>query len=103
MEFRDTPGEAAFRQQVREFIAQNLPQSAENAFGDGLWRLPATPAQREFYDRWRNALAGRGWIAPHWPREYGGAGMSPGEQFIFNEELAKVRAPMVGGLGVTHI
>ncbi len=49
---------------------------------------------------WASALSERGWVAPHWPSEYGGAGLSPWEQFIFNEEMAKAKAPMVGGSGV---
>src|SRR5690606_26995147 len=46
------------------------------------------------------ALSERRWVAPHWPREYGGGGMSPIEQFILNEELARSGAPPVGGTAV---
>jgi alkylation response protein AidB-like acyl-CoA dehydrogenase len=53
---------------------------------------------------WFRKLAERGWIAPAWPKEYGGAGMSQIEQFIFNEEMATHRAPrpahLVIGLGM---
>jgi alkylation response protein AidB-like acyl-CoA dehydrogenase len=38
------------------------------------------------------------WIAPAWPKEYGGAGLSVMEQFIFNEEMSEARAPRVGGI-----
>jgi alkylation response protein AidB-like acyl-CoA dehydrogenase len=53
--------------------------------------------------QWRDALARRGWIAPGWPREYGGAGLSTYEQFILNQELALADAPQVGGLGVKQL
>src|SRR6266540_3664203 len=103
MDFKDTPEEAAFRADVRAFIAGHAP----SGFGDGEARVdrvrPEDPDQRALYDQWQRALSRRGWIAPHWPKQYGGAGMTPGEQFIFNEELANARAPQVGGLGVTHI
>src|SRR5690606_26527662 len=49
---------------------------------------------------WSDALASKGWIAPHWPKEYGGASLSPMEQFIYNMEMAKSGAPRVGGSGV---
>ena len=51
-------------------------------------------------ESWRKALASRGWIAPAWPGEYGGAGLSPVDQFILNEEFAEAQAPQLGGLGV---
>lgn len=94
MEFKDTTEEAAFRADVRQFITQNLPKAPG----------AATDEEREEINKsWRNTLGHKGWIAPHWPKEYGGAGMSVGEQFIFNEEMAEARAPQVGGMGVTMI
>ena len=55
---------------------------------------------RDAAREWADALAERGWVAPHWPSEYGGAGLTAMEQFIFNEEMAKADAPAVGGSGV---
>src|SRR5215213_6569410 len=104
MEFRDSPEETAFRQEIRSFIEQNLPQQRRHdevmaeEYGP-----PADTERAKFIEDWKQALAGRGWIAPHWPKEYGGGGMSVGEQFIFNEEMARVRAPTFGGFGVTMI
>jgi alkylation response protein AidB-like acyl-CoA dehydrogenase len=91
MNFRDTPEEAAFRKEVRQFVADEAPKSE----GRG-----ADPfAQRGGgYREWTKKLAARKWIAPAWPKEYGGAGMSVMEQFIFNTELAESRAPRVGGI-----
>jgi len=40
-------------------------------------------------------------VAPAWPKEYGGAGLSIMQQFVFNEELALARAPRPGGIGIT--
>jgi alkylation response protein AidB-like acyl-CoA dehydrogenase len=97
MEFRDTPEEATFRGEVRSLVHEHFPRGGPDV--DDY----ESEAQREQTAGWRRALAERGWIAPHWPKEYGGAGMSPGEQFIFNEELAEARAPSVGGSGVSMI
>ena len=97
MDFKDTTEEAAFRSEVRSFIKANLP-SGLGGLGEEE-ELSRGDAIKE----WRKRLAGQGWIAPHWPKEYGGAGMSPTEQFIFNEEMANSRAPAVGGMGVQMI
>jgi alkylation response protein AidB-like acyl-CoA dehydrogenase len=104
MEFRDTPDEAAFREDIRAFITQNLPeQRRHDEVMAEEYGPPRDPERAAFVETWKKALAGRGWIAPHWPKEYGGGGMSVTEQFIFNEEMAGVRAPTFGGFGVTMI
>jgi alkylation response protein AidB-like acyl-CoA dehydrogenase len=96
MNFHDSPQEAAFRGEVRDFIAANLPAG----YGTPAWDV-SDAEETAFSDRWRGALAERSWIAPHWPREYGGAGLSTTEQFVFNEEMARHRAPTgIGGSGV---
>jgi alkylation response protein AidB-like acyl-CoA dehydrogenase len=112
MDWNDNPEQAAFRQQVAVFIGERLPaeyrrraQSEADEGGEGLFawyadRVSARAEDREAAKQWADALAERGWIAPHWPKEYGGASMTTMEQFIFSEEMAKARAPMVGGSGV---
>lgn len=97
MDFKDATEEAEFRSTVREFIGKNLPAD---------YRPADTPEEEEqlgFAKEWRAALGRQGWIAPHWPQEYGGAGMSVSEQFVFNEEMARARAPQAGGMGVQMI
>ncbi len=95
MDFRDTASQAVWRGEVRQFLKQELPQELTGQF---FTRAPQ--ATKPLWDKWRGALASRGWVAPAWPAEYGGAGLSPMEQFILNEEFAEHRAPNVGGLGV---
>ena len=94
VDLRDTPEEALFRTDVRQFLDEHFLSLTDRPRGQtsedtGPRRDPAT-------ERWREALSGRGWLAPHWPKAYGGAGMSVAEQFIFNEEMAEARAPGVG-------
>ncbi|HWO93791.1 MAG TPA: acyl-CoA dehydrogenase family protein [Dehalococcoidia bacterium] len=106
MEFRDNAEEASFRGEVRRFIEANMPKGGlspefaeRTQFGEG----NGSPEEEAFLERWKEALRERGWVAPHWPKEYGGAGMSVSEQFVFNEEMAEARAPAVGGMGVQMI
>jgi alkylation response protein AidB-like acyl-CoA dehydrogenase len=86
MDFRDTPEQARFRAEVRDFIRRELPkdvpQQDETVLGIGLGEEPRD-------QEWLRRLATKGWVAPAWPKEYGGAGLSVIEQFIFNQELAR--------------
>ncbi len=107
MDWNDSPEQADFRSQVREVIQTKLPeryQHGANQEGPRSWqsdRISTEPAAKAAADEWAGALAERGWIAPHWPKEYGGAGLSPMEQFIFKQEMAQAQAPSVGGMGVS--
>ena len=100
MDFRDTPEQAAFRQEVRDFIRQELPpELAQRDVEWGMLGGGASWAHRELTTGWRKKLAQRGWIAPAWPKEYGGGGMTVIDQFIFNEEMARANAPTGAGIG----
>jgi len=97
MEFRDGPDEATFRIEVRDFIARELPpglrQPDEAVLGVGVGE--------DMRDQeWLRKLATRGWVAPAWPKEYGGAGMSVAQQFVYNEEMARARAPRPNFLAI---
>ncbi|MBM3139180.1 MAG: hypothetical protein FJZ92_02945 [Chloroflexi bacterium] len=113
MDWSDTPEQAAFRGEVREFIRNRLPGpyrgTLEEAANDAEELTAGWQADRKSDDgerrdmaiRWASALAEKGWIAPHWPKEYGGAGLSVVEQFIYNQEMSSAGAPAVGGMGVS--
>jgi alkylation response protein AidB-like acyl-CoA dehydrogenase len=96
--FADTPQEAVWRREVRGFLKENLPRELFDNDGEGAL-FGRGAAMRE----WRKRVAAKGWIAPHWPKEYGGAGMGVKDQFIMNEEFAEAEAPNVGGFGVMMI
>jgi alkylation response protein AidB-like acyl-CoA dehydrogenase len=91
---QDSSVEAAFRTEVREWLEANLPPS--------LRRRTARPAPAEIMP-WYRKLSERGWIAPHWPKPYGGMGASLNEQIILTEELARVAAPQLPVQGLNHI
>ena len=65
-EYRD------FQNDVRAFLAANLPQDIREKVTRGL-RL-----ERDDHQRWQNILSAKGWIAPGWPVEHGGTGWSAG-------------------------
>jgi alkylation response protein AidB-like acyl-CoA dehydrogenase len=99
MDFRDTSEEAEFRKEVQAFIKSEAPEVAKGAS-----REEALVSNWERNQQWFKQLAERGWIAPAWPKEYGGASLSTMQQFILNEELALNRAPrplhLIIGLGM---
>ena len=98
MDFRDTTADANWRTQVRGFLKQELPDGVRNNQpGEEGFGRPEAMAE------WRRRVAKKGWIAPHWPAQYGGADMSTKDQFIMNEEFAESEAPNVGGFGVMMI
>jgi len=119
MKLADSPEEAKWRADVRDFLASELPDSvrrrAAAPFAEAANEQPAAPStgpraggtgfrlEGGPMGEWRGKLAARGWIAPAWPKEYGGAGLSTMEQFILNEEFAVAGAPQVGGMGVSMV
>jgi alkylation response protein AidB-like acyl-CoA dehydrogenase len=90
MRLDDNPEEAVFRKQVQEFIAKEAPKIDESAGAGDMDRAMAGFMASQ---GWFKKLAERGWVVPAWPKEYGGAGMTVMQQFIYNEEMALARAP----------
>jgi alkylation response protein AidB-like acyl-CoA dehydrogenase len=90
MDPRFPPDTQSFRVEVREFLRDNLP-------GDwaGLGAL-GTGAAKEFTEHWRTVLADRGYLAPAWPKEYGGGGLTKVQQVIMVEEFATAGVPANG-------
>ena len=109
MDWADTPEQATFRQHVKDVIEAKLPGHYKDLLAQGLedpqgWigdRNSDNEALRNAAVEWGDAISAEGWFAPHWPQEYGGAGLSPMEQFIYNMEMAEAGAPSVGGGGVS--
>ena len=88
MDFRFTPEEEAFRQEVREFLRQEVPPDWEGVFleeEEKEWKQG-----RAFVKK----LSQKGWVAPAWPKEYGGMEASPALQLVYNEEMGYHRAPI---------
>jgi alkylation response protein AidB-like acyl-CoA dehydrogenase len=95
MMFRqDSTAEAAFRKEVRTWLDANLPQPLRGR--------TSRPPPAELMP-WYSKLSERGWVAPHWPKAYGGMGATLNEQIILTEELARVAAPQLPAQGLNHI
>ena len=96
MDLTFSPEEEAFRAEVRSFIAESMPKTLQ-----GKRRSEYT--SREDYLAWHKVLYKKGWIAPLWPKEYGGTGWNVTQRYIFNEECAKAETPMVLPFGVAMV
>ena len=113
MDWADTVEQAEFRKEVADFIEENLPQYYKDIAArggelghEGGWqhdRFLGSDEAKAAATEWEQAVASRNWVAPHWPTEYGGAGMTPMEQFILKQEMATALAPDVGGQGVSML
>ena len=109
--YRAMPELANTDREVRELIesrlaARYVEMAKRGGPGERTWEFDRKSSDvfaRSAAREWHGALSERGWVAPHWPKEYGGAGLSSVEQFILNEELATAGAPAVGGSGVSTL
>ncbi|HEY8152615.1 MAG TPA: acyl-CoA dehydrogenase family protein [Myxococcota bacterium] len=91
MDLSYTAEEEAFRARVRAWIAQNKPAAG---------RAPGIEDLRA----WQLRLHQAGFLGAAWPKEHGGAGLSPMEQAILNEELARANAPgPLGSMGISWV
>ena len=96
MDFEYTSEQKAFRHQVREWLAANLPP--ELCLDD-----PAddrVAADRETFERrcaWQKTMHAAGWVGITWPREYGGRAAGLIERVIWDEEYSAARAPVLPG------
>jgi alkylation response protein AidB-like acyl-CoA dehydrogenase len=90
MDFTDSPDEAAFRAEVRAWLADHLVgEFAELGSAGG----PADETAWDARVEWERLLGRDRWVGLSWPEEYGGRAANFAEQVIFNEEYAKADAP----------
>lgn len=90
MDFRDSPEEAAFRERLRAWIAENDPG------------LPASSTDDEYWARqaeWHTALYDAGFFGLSWPKRFGGHELPPVYDVILDDELAAAGAPPRPSLG----
>src|SRR5439155_919137 len=87
MDLNYSAEEVAFRDEVRAWLAGNLPRDLKDKV-DRYEHL-----SKEDLLRWHRILAGKGWVAPAWPKEWGGTGWNVVQRYIFEEELGYVGAP----------
>ncbi|MEQ9518690.1 MAG: acyl-CoA dehydrogenase family protein [Parvibaculum sp.] len=90
------PEDAAFREEVRAFLDENL--TAEMREGGRL----TTSVFTEYPDNigWHKVLHQKGWVAPSWPKEYGGTGWTDMQKYIFSSECARAETPHLSPMGL---
>ncbi|MCF2525234.1 pimeloyl-CoA dehydrogenase large subunit [Bradyrhizobium sp. G127] len=89
--------ELAFRDEVRTFFKESLPADIRKKLVEG------RHTSKEDMVTWQRILNKKGWAVPHWPKEYGGTGWTPVQQYIFLEELQATPAPSPLPFGVNMV
>ena len=99
MDMELTAQELAFRDEVRAFLAEALPDRVR----EGARNTPSVFVEPDIGDEWHRALHARGWVAYHWPEAHGGTGWTPTQRYIFEKECALADAPALSVLGLKLI
>ena len=86
-----------FRADVQRFCAQHLPAQLTHKVMHNL------TLEKEDYLTYMRLLRRQGWVAGHWPKQYGGCDWTPLQRFIFNEETGEAGAPWLIPFGVVFV
>ena len=97
MDLKFTAEEEAFRGEVLAFLEEHLPQHLSSKVRNG------KHLTRDDMAQWHAILNEKGWLANHWPREYGGPGWTAVQKFIFENECAIAGAPRIVPFGVNML
>ncbi len=95
----------AFRTEASAWVTENFPPSLQGMkFG---FEGETDPEKEADLEVWRQRLAEKGYGAPTWPKEYGGAGLTDPEAKTLGQEIGKAGAfnhiPLLAGMGVTMV
>ena len=77
MELSFSSKDLEFRDEVRDFLANEYPKHVKEKIENG------EPLTREDIVDWHKSLSAKGWMGFNWPEEYGGTGWSPAQIYIF--------------------
>ena len=94
MDLNYSPEETAFRDEVRAWIEANLPSEPRAKV------LSYSELSKDELLGWHKTLAKKGWIAPHWPREWGGTDWTVVQRYILEEECGAAGCPPIVPFGV---
>ncbi|WP_191575403.1 MULTISPECIES: acyl-CoA dehydrogenase family protein [Achromobacter] len=97
MDLEFTPEEIAFRDEVRAFLDARLPRRLADKVGEGKLLT------RDDMAEWHAILNAQGWLATHWPEEYGGTGWTAAQKYIFDNECALANAPRIVPFGLSML
>jgi alkylation response protein AidB-like acyl-CoA dehydrogenase len=85
VDFEDSEREAEFRAEARAFLTAHAPRSLAGAYDESVSEARLVAESKA----WQRTLHEHGWAALLWPKEWGGRGLGPVEQIIWNQELAR--------------
>jgi alkylation response protein AidB-like acyl-CoA dehydrogenase len=94
MDLNYSAEELAFRDEVRGWLRANLPADLREKVES------YAHLSKEDLLRWHRILAKKGWVAPAWPKEWGGTGWNVVQRYIFEEELGFAGSPMLVPFGL---
>ncbi len=93
MELAFTPEEQQFREEIRAWVAANLPKDLAHKVHNDL------DLTRDDLQGWAKTLGKKGWLAYGWPAEFGGPGWTAVQRHIFEEETTRAGAPGIVPFG----
>ncbi|UZW58272.1 acyl-CoA dehydrogenase family protein (plasmid) [Sphingobium sp. JS3065] len=96
MDMRWSPEELAFRDEVRDFLADKLTDEIREC---GML-MTSVYADHERSMQWQQILYEKGWAGPAWPKQYGGADWTPVQRYIYTVERVRAGAPPVSPMGI---
>lgn len=97
MDLSYSDAEIAFRAEVIGFLGTNLPKELSDKVRLG------RALGKDDHDRWHAILHARGWLAPNWPKSFGGAEWNAVQRHIFEEECAAHHAPRIVPFGLSML
>ena len=101
MDLTFSPAAEELRAELRAWLALHVP--AQFASGDAV-EFPDLAAEFAFLQAWQGRLARDRWVGVHWPHAYGGRGAGVEANYIFQEEMARARAPeVINRIGVNLV
>ena len=93
MDLSYSPEETAFRDEVRDWLAGNLPADIRDKV------VNYHHLSKDDHQRWHRILAKKGWAVPHWPEEWGGTGWNITQRYIYDEVFGLSGAPTLAPFG----
>ena len=97
MDFNFTREENEFREEVINWLKENLPHNISEKVRS-YKRL-----SKEDYEIFMKKLNDKGWLALNWPVEHGGTGWNSVQKHIFEEEIVKANAPRIVPFGLNML
>ncbi len=95
-----------FRAEARSWLEENCPQSMRTAGGEdeAVWGGRNATFPNPDAKAWLDAMGGRGWTCPTWPKEYGGGGLNHEQNMILQTELRRINArPALVSFGISML